>query len=113
MEDNIMKDRHFANFHIAGFTYYDAVDVFEKLKIGMQLHLTHEPNNRFDPYAVAIYCGEAKLGYVPRSDNELISKFLNLGYTDLFETKISQVSPDTHPEKQIRVVVRIAQRKND
>ena len=28
-----MNDRHFSTFHIAGFTYYNGVDVFENLKI--------------------------------------------------------------------------------
>jgi hypothetical protein len=107
MEDNIMNDRHFASYHIAGFTYYDGVDVFEKLKIGTQLSLRAEPENPFDPNAVAIYYQDAKLGFVPRDENEAMSKFLRLGYTDLFEVKINQVSPEAHPEKQVRVVVRI------
>ena len=49
-----MNDRHFADFHIAGFTYYNGVDVFENLKIGKSLSLKAEPQNRFDPHAVAI-----------------------------------------------------------
>ena len=102
-----MNDRHLSTFHIAGFTYYDGIDVFKNLKIGKELSLKAEPENRFDPNAVAIYYQENKLGFVPTGENELIRKFLNLGYTDLFEVKINQVSPDAYPEKQIRVVVRI------
>jgi len=103
----IMNDGHFADFHIAGFTYYNGVDVFENLKIGKELLLKVEPENRYDPNAVAIYYQEDKIGFVPRSENEAISKFLNLGYTDLFEVKISQIVPEANPEKQVRVVVRI------
>jgi len=102
-----MNDRHFADFHIAGYTYCDGVDVFEKLKIGAQLLLKAEPENPFDPRAVAIYYQDVQMGYVPRSENELLRKFLNLGHTDLFEVKISQIVPDVHPERQIRVLVRI------
>jgi hypothetical protein len=102
-----MKDRHFANFHIAGFTYYNGVDVFENLKIGTKLTLQAEPENAFDPNAIAIYYENDKLGFVPRGENELIRKFLNLGYTNMFEVKINQISPESHPEKQVRVVVRI------
>jgi hypothetical protein len=105
-----MNDRHFADFHIAGFTYYEGVEVFENLKIGTQLSLKAEPENAFDPNAVAIYYRDEKLGFVPRSANELIRKFLNLGYADLFEVKISQVSPEVHPEKQVRVVVRVREK---
>jgi len=38
-----MKERHFATFHIAGFTYYNGVDVFENLKIGTALLLADVP----------------------------------------------------------------------
>jgi hypothetical protein len=106
-----MNDRHFANFHIAGFTYYNGVDVFENLKIGAELMLKAEPENRFDPNAVAIYYQEEKLGFVPRKENPMLHKFLNLGYSDIFEVKISQVLPEAHPEQQIRVVVRIKERE--
>ena len=105
-----MNDRHFASFYIAGFTYYDGIDVFENLKIGKALSLKAEPENRYDPEAVAIYYQDNKLGFVPKNENELIRKFLNLGYNDLFEVKISQVIPEAHPEKQIRVVVRICEK---
>jgi len=106
-----MNDRHFSTFHIAGFTYYNGVDVFENLKIGEELSLKAEPENRYDPNAVAIYYKEEKLGFVPKDENELLSKFLNLGYIDLFEVKINQVSIEAHPEKQIRVVVRIKEQR--
>jgi hypothetical protein len=106
-----MSYRHFANFSIAGFSYYDGVDVFQELKIGSELRLVAEPDNRFDPYAVVIYYKDTKLGYIPRDENKIISQFLNLGYTDLFEIKINRVSPATHPEKQIGVQVRIREKK--
>jgi len=105
-----MNDRHFATFHIAGFTYYNGVDVFENLKIGTKLLLQAEPENKFDPNAVAIYYQEDKLGFVPKANNQLLRKFLNLGHSDLFEIKISQISPEEHPEQQVRVVVRINER---
>ncbi|MDR1331751.1 MAG: HIRAN domain-containing protein [Tannerella sp.] len=106
-----MSDRHFSGFHIAGFTYYDGVDVFCDLRIGTELQLKAEPDNRFDPYAVRIYHGENKLGYIPRDKNREISKFLQLGYTHLFEAKVNQINKAAHPEKQIGVAVRIREKK--
>jgi hypothetical protein len=105
-----MNDRHFSNFNIAGFTYYDGVDVFYDLKIGTELHLKAEPKNCFDAYAVAIYYNETKLGYIPKGENKEISKFLNLGHTSLFEMKINQISMETHTERQVGVLVRIKKR---
>ncbi len=105
-----MKDRHFSHFHIAGFTYYDGIDVYKHLQIGTELRLEAEPTNSHDPNAVAIYYKQTMLGYVPSEYNSLISKFLQLGYTDIFEVKINQKNKEAYPEKQIRVVVRIAKK---
>jgi len=109
-EETTMNDRHFSDFHIAGFTYYDGVDVFNDLKIGTKLFLKKEPKNPYDPKAVAVYYQKTKLGYVPQAQNEVLSKLLNLGYPDMFEVKINQISPDSHPERQVRVVVRFKKR---
>ena len=102
-----MLDRHYDNFNIAGFTYYDGVDVFNELKIGTELYFVVEPDNKFDESAVAIYYNEYKLGYVPQNRNKYISKFLNFGHSDLFQIKINKISPSDHPEQQISVVVKI------
>lgn len=43
------------------------------------LQLEHDLDNEYDEYAVAIYFGRTKLGYVPRASNEEIAYFLALG----------------------------------
>ena len=106
-EEMVSMDRHFDDFHIAGFTYHDGVDVFNELKIGTELTFIAEPENKYDSYAVAIYFGKSKLGYIPHGKNKYISKFLNFGHTGLFDVKINRISPEEHPEHQISVVVKI------
>jgi hypothetical protein len=111
MEAKTMNDRYFSDFHLAGFTYYNGVDIFDKLKIGVTLNAVNEPENKFDPYAVALYFEDVKLGFIPRGCNTEISKFFRLGYNDMFEFTISRVIPEAHPEKQLHVLVRIVPRK--
>jgi hypothetical protein len=106
-----MTDRHFVNCHIAGFSYYDGIDVFYELKIGSELKLKIESENKFDVYAVSIYFHDVKLGYIPRTENKLIFKFLQLGYENLFETRINRITPDTSPENQIGISIRIRENK--
>lgn len=103
-----MNDRYFSGFHPAGFMYHERVAVSQELKVGAALTMVAEPGNSFDPYAVALYYGDRKLGYVPTmSENRHISQFLNLGYTDLFEARINRLTPNTEPSGQVGVVVRI------
>lgn len=106
------KQKHLSNFHIAGFSYWEGCLVFNELKIGTELTLAYEADNKFDPYAVAIYYGEYKLGYIPRSENHDISKFLELNHLNLFEVRINQLSPDENPEHQVGVIVYIKSAKS-
>ena len=102
-----IEKRHLMNCRIAGFSYWDGAEAFEKLKIGTPLDLVREPDNRFDPYAVAIYYGEYKLGFIPRDMNHELSKYLEMGYGDIYETRITRLAPQEHPEQQVEVVVKI------
>jgi hypothetical protein len=81
--------------------------VIKELEIGTHLALVAEPKNKFDPYAVAIYYNRKKLGFIPTGENKLVSQFLQSGHTNLFEIRINRVSLDSHPEKQIGVIVKI------
>mgnify|MGYP000159171693 CR=1 FL=1 len=77
---------HLAHFNIAGFTYYDGPECFKKLKIGKQLKLDLEPENKYDARAIAIYYKDLKLGFVPRSENRIIYKLLKVGLQSLLTT---------------------------
>lgn len=104
-----MEKLHFLGFNLAGFSYYKGVIVFDELKIGSQLRLERELNNKYDPKAVAIYFGEHKLGYIPRNSNSEISKFCEQGYSNIFDVRINRISPTESPEEQIGVAVFIVE----
>lgn len=107
------KHRHFMNFDIAGFTYWDGALVLCDLKPGKKVRLEREEDNKHDPYAVAIWFGENKLGFIPRDENHQISKFLEMGYADIFDARIQRVSPDEHPEHQVSVIIYLNRNKED
>lgn len=99
--------RHFMDFHIAGFAYYDGLDVIDQLILGQAVTLIVEPDNPHDPEAVAIYYEDKKLGYVPSAKNSVLSTLLYYGHGEIFESRLQFVSKESHPERQFRVVVRI------
>ena len=79
--------------------------MINELKPGAKLELERDIHNPFDPYAVAIYYENTKLGYIPKSQNEDISIFLDMGHSDIFDVRVQSVSPDNHPESQVRVAI--------
>ncbi|GGL43448.1 HIRAN domain-containing protein [Sporolactobacillus putidus] len=103
--------KYFLDFHIAGFTYYDGLDVIEELTLGKSVDLVVEPDNPYDPEAVAIFYQNKKLGYIPKDRNTMISKILYFGHGDIFEAKIQFADKEQNPERQFRVVVKLKDKR--
>ena len=99
------KKAHLTNFNIAGFSYWDGPEAWERLHIGTRLQLVRELDNAFDPYAVAIYLEGLKLGFIPRGENHDISKYLDMGWNDLYEVRVQKLDPAAHTEHQVEVIV--------
>jgi len=62
----------------------------------MPLQLNREPHNQYDKNAVEIWTGDAKLGYVPRSDNKPIAKLMDEGM--VVQALILELNDSTFPE---------------
>ncbi len=94
---------HLSNFHLAGFSYYEGVFAFNKLKIGSELSLKLDKENKYDPQAVAVYFKEYKLGYIPRAENKIFYKLLTVGFKGI-SCYVQRLCADEHPEQQVSVV---------
>jgi hypothetical protein len=97
--------REFMSFHVAGFSHWYGLEVADELKPGTSVSLVAEPDNPYDPQAVAVMCGTTKIGYVPADINAVLSQLLFFGHGGDFEARISQVNLIEHPEHQVRVMV--------
>lgn len=91
------------SFHIRGFQHWDGALVLDRLTPGMQLSLISEPDNPFDSQAIAIYCDDTKLGYVPAERNEMLALLSFYGHANVFEARILQVDKEAEPWNQVRV----------
>ena len=80
-------------------------EAFEHGKVGTRLLV--RSRTMFDAYAVALYLGDFKLGFIPRGENHDISKYLDMGLDDIYEVRVQRISPDEHPENQVEVIVYI------
>jgi hypothetical protein len=100
------------NCDIAGFTYYEGAIVFNRLTIGTPLRLVAEPDNHYDPHAIALYFEDCKLGFIPRSENRMLSIFFEQGYDNLFEAYVNRVAPDERPENQVGFIVYLKEKNS-
>lgn len=113
------KKKFFMDCHLAGRKYHDADEVWDKLKVGTVLQLVHDKDNRHDPDAVAVVYTDKELdedyriGYIPRTHNETLAAFLEMGWAAAFECRISKIQEDAHPEYQIYLTIKIKRNKKD
>jgi len=97
-----MERIFFKSVHIAGFSYYQGSFLFREMFVGSPVELCLDENNKHDDYAVELRFKGQKVGYVPREENREIAKIIKAGY-DIFEAVVQQLSPDEHPERQVRI----------
>jgi len=100
------KDRTLFEFPISEFNFNDGIDVINDLKVGVSVSLYSEPDNPYNPDAVAIFFGDTKIGYVPAGDGYL-GQLLYFGYNDIVEAQISQRNTESLNENFFRVVVKV------
>lgn len=107
--------------HVAGVKYHDADEVWNQLKIGTPLVLCREEDNGYDPEAVALaYVSTIdskneeyeyiKIGYIPSCQNTMLATFLDMGWDDAFECRLSKVDPEAPSERQLRVTIKVRRR---
>ena len=70
-----------SEFGVAGFQFHDGQSVLDQMEPGDKLKLTVEPDNPYDKFAVSLQFDETMIGYVPRGDNQHISRLLRHGFS--------------------------------
>ncbi len=105
VEKGYEPSKSLTSFYIRGFQHWDGVLVLDQLRLGTALELVAEPDNPYDPQAVALYFGATKLGYVPADQNGLFATMLYFGHADAFSARILQVDSKAAPWEQVRVCI--------
>lgn len=94
----VIKNANMNSF-VAGIKFRDNYEeLLSKLKEGMELQVRAEPDNKFDPNALAVYNGDDHLGYIPKRDIPAVALNLENGCTtanvyDVDEEHIDLVIP--------------------
>lgn len=65
--------------YIKGIAHYRFKKVGTKLKEGDSVYLKREPGNLYDSFAIEVYHGDNKLGYIAAYENIALSNLLDQG----------------------------------
>lgn len=88
-------------FHIAGFQFYDGIDLIDSIGVREHFNLKIEPTNQYDSFAVEVLRGDIKIGYIPRRYNRHIFRLLEQGATVLAEA--TEVDPLEDPWRMLKL----------
>ena len=89
-------------FHIAGVQFHEMKYVVNDLEEGMKLELVPEPDNKFDPNAIAIKHNDIMLGYVPKTHSAEVSAVMEISPLNCI---IIAVDPSAKPWEQCKVII--------
>jgi len=65
---------------IAGTTHIKGIDaIAEGLQENCELRFEREPGNLADSWAIKVYAGAVKIGYVPADCNEILARLMDGG----------------------------------
>ncbi len=91
---------------IRGFQYYDGPSLINQMKEGDMLELVREPDNEYDPCAIALHWNNHKIGFVPAEDNEMLSKLLDIGIPELI-AEITFLQTDAAAWENVRIAISV------
>ncbi|HWA13216.1 MAG TPA: HIRAN domain-containing protein [Burkholderiales bacterium] len=88
---------------LAGFQFHEGKALWAQMKVGDALTLVREPDNPHDARAVRVEWQGHKLGYVPRRENEAVSRQMDRG--NRLEARIVRLTKHRDPWKRIEFEV--------
>lgn len=84
---------------VAGFRYHEGKEVWDEMRVGDSLALVREPDNPYDPKAIRVEWKGHLIGYVPRTDNEALARFLDQGMKG--EARIVRLKKARNPRQRV------------
>lgn len=79
------------NEFVAGTSYCKNIDeVIDQVTPGTSLKLRRDPDNEVDEYAIGIFLGTTRIGWVPMKDNLVIARLMDAGKA--FTCKVVKVT---------------------
>lgn len=113
------KKSFFKECAVAGWNFHHPEDFWDELYEGAELALVRQRNNKHDKNAVAValtddYDGDPDdfdldciIGYVPRTDNELIVQMMDMGWSNAFTAVLTTVNDHGSYDNRLRMTIYI------
>jgi len=98
---------------LAGFKYHQAQLLWQQMREGDALTLTHEPTNPYDRQAVRVDWQGQALGYLPRRLNGAVARSLAEGAAITARIKRLRDHPDPRQRIELEILATIQTRPDN
>ncbi|PJJ07226.1 HIRAN domain-containing protein [Flavobacterium sp. 1] len=89
---------------VRGFQYYEGPKIVNQINSSGLLEMVHEPDNEYDPCAIALHFNNQKIGFIPMESNEVLSVLLDTKLLDL-QAEITHIEPNASDWESIYVAI--------
>lgn len=95
---------------VRGFQYYNGPQLLNEMKVGDMLVLVREPENQYDPNAIALHFNKQKIGFIPAEENKMLSKLIDIKALD-FQAEITHLEPQAATWENVSVALFVLKEK--
>ncbi len=101
--------KHYRKFYllqcfVAGFKFYKGMQLLPQMKEGDLLELVREPDNKYDDCAIALHWNNEKIGFIPASENALLSRLLDAHALEL-SAEITHLNKQVQPWENLGLAI--------
>ncbi|MGJ7029565.1 HIRAN domain-containing protein [Niabella hirudinis] len=89
---------------VRGFRFYEGMRLLDQMQEGDMLQMVREPENQFDTSAIALHFNKHRIGYIPREDNELLSKLMDAEVLQM-QAEITHLKKEAKAWENVHVAV--------
>lgn len=90
--------------YVRGFVHSPCLSQLTCMQPNEKLQIIREAENEFDPFALALYYKNQKVGFVPAEDNCIISQMMDAGHGH-FTAEIVNINPQAPTWEQVEFII--------
>lgn len=97
---------------VRGFRFYEGLKLLDEMHEGDLLEMLREPANEYDPKAIALRFNQHKIGFIPKEDNDILSRLMDADVVKL-QAEITHLNKEAKAWENVHIGVYVLKETNE
>ena len=97
---------------VRGFRFYEGLKLLDEMHEGDLLEMLREPANEYDPKAIALCFNQHKIGFIPKEDNDILSRLMDADVVKL-QAEITHLNKEAKAWENVHIGVYVLKETNE